>query len=167
MFAKKPFLRFCNFSIFQLTLLPNPQNSMLYNGQYTPLKVLRIYTPYYIRFSGPARLSIPNGILISLAIFCTVQAGRSLCFTMGCPFPPKNCSFPWGYGPRSNKWFLGPIRAHNPNSISFGSAIFALLRTVTDRSTDHNTRSVTIGRIYAHSTAVQPNKNTIVSTPTT
>ena len=29
----------------------------------------------------------------------------------------------------------------------------------TDRQTDHTTRSVTIGRIYIHSTAMQPNNN--------
>jgi len=29
------------------------------------------------------------------------------------------------YGPPSNTWFLRPIRAHNPNGISIGSAVFA------------------------------------------
>jgi len=29
------------------------------------------------------------------------------------------------YGPPSNNWFLWPIRAHNPNGIPIGSAVFA------------------------------------------
>jgi len=32
-------------------------------------------------------------------------------------------------GVQSNTWFLGPIRAHNPNGISIGSAVFAQLTT--------------------------------------
>jgi len=39
-----------------------------------------------------------------------------------------------------------------PNGISIGSAVFAGLTTVTDRQTDHATRSVTIDRIYVRST---------------
>jgi len=31
---------------------------------------------------------------------------------------PQNCSFPWGSEPTSNTWFLGPISAHNRNSVS-------------------------------------------------
>jgi len=32
------------------------------------------------------------------------------------------------YGPPSNTWFLRPIRAHNPNDILIGSAVFAQSR---------------------------------------
>jgi len=49
------------------------------------------------------------------------------------------------------------IRAHNPNGISIGSAVFAGLTSMTDRPTDRATRSVTIGRIYICSTAMRPN----------
>jgi len=52
--------------------------------------------------------------------------------------------------------FLGPTRVLNPNGISIGSAVFARLTTVTDRPTDHATRSVTIGGIYVRSTGMQP-----------
>jgi len=42
-----------------------------------------------------------------------------------------------------------------------GSSVFAVLTSVTDRQTDrqtaHATQSVTIGRIYVHSTAMRPN----------
>jgi len=55
-----------------------------------------------------------------------------------------------------NTRFLGSIEAHNPNGISIASAVFAGLTSVTDRQTDHATRSVTIGRVYVCSTAMQP-----------
>jgi len=61
----------------------------------------------------------------------------------------------------SNTWFLGPIRVLNPNSILIGAEVFAGLTSVTDRltdrPTDHATRSVTIGLIYVRSTAMRPN----------
>jgi len=44
-----------------------------------------------------------------------------------------------GSGLPSNTWFLGPIRAHNPNGISISSAVFAGLTIVTDRRTDRET----------------------------
>jgi len=63
--------------------------------------------------------------------------------------------------PQSNTWFPGPIRVHIANGILIGSAVFAGLTIVTDRltdrTTDHATPPVTIGRIYVHSTAVRPN----------
>jgi len=31
-----------------------------------------------------------------LSRFCTDECRVSLYFTMGCPFPPQNCSFPQG-----------------------------------------------------------------------
>ena len=43
--------------------------------------------------------------------------------------------------------------SRQPNGISIGSAICAGLTSVTD----HATRSVTVGRIYVRSTAMQPN----------
>jgi len=43
----------------------------------------------------------------------------------GRPYPPK-LSLPMGYlEPNLTFDFLGPIQAHNPNSISMGSAVFA------------------------------------------
>ena len=51
-------------------------------------------------------------------------------------------------------------RAHQssqPNGSSVGAAVFAGLSSVTDRPTDHATRSVRIGRIYVRSTAMRPN----------
>jgi len=69
---------------------------------------------------------------------------------------PTELPLPMGIsGPPSNTWFPGPIWIVNPNGISIGSAIFAGLTSVTDRPTDHATRSVTIGRIYVCSNAMR------------
>ena len=61
--------------------------------------------------------------------------------------------------PPSNTWFSGPTRVLNPNGISIGSAVFAGLTSVTDRltdrPTDHATRSVAIGRMYLRSAAMR------------
>jgi len=54
--------------------------------------------------------------------------------------------------PRLSTWFSGPTRVLNPNGISIDSAVFAELTSVTDRPTDHATRSATIDCIYVRST---------------
>ena len=77
---------------------------------------------------------------------------------MGRPFSPKNLPLPMGGGiwTPSNTWFPGPTQVLNPNGSSIGAAVFAGLTSVTDRLTDHATRSVRIGRIYIRSTAMRP-----------
>jgi len=76
----------------------------------------------------------------------------------GTPLPQSKLPLPMGgSGPPSTTWFPGPTRVLNPNGILIGAAIFAGLISVTDRPTDHATQSVTIGRIYVRSTAMQPN----------
>jgi len=87
--------------------------------------------------------------------FCTNDRRVCLDFTMVLP-SPQNCPSLWGIWTPSNTWFHGPTRVINPNDISIGSAVFAELTTVTDRQTDHATRSVTIDRIYVRSTAMRP-----------
>jgi len=52
---------------------------------------------------------------------------------------------------------IRPTRVQIPNDISIGLAVFAGLTDVTDRPTNHTTRSVTIGRVYVRSTAMRPN----------
>jgi len=97
----------------------------------------------------------PKQHLDRFSRFCTGDSRRvSLYFTMGWPFLPQNCPFPWGIW---TPWFPGPTRVVNPNGISIGAAIFAGLTSVTDRPTDHATRSITTGRIYVRSTAMRPN----------
>ena len=91
-------------------------------------------------FLGTIRTHNPNGISIASAVFEQT--------TVECPYTT------------SNTWFPGPTQVLNPNGISMGSVVFAGLTSVRDRPTDHATRSVTIGRIYVCSTAMQPN-NTV------
>jgi len=38
---------------------------------------------------------------------------------------PKIAPSHGGYGPPFNRWFLLPVRAHDPNGLSIGSAVFA------------------------------------------
>ena len=54
--------------------------------------------------------------------FCTAHGRKSLCFTMGAPFP-KIAPYHGGSGPPSNTWFPGPTRVLNPNGISIGSSV--------------------------------------------
>jgi len=93
--------------------------------------------------------------------FCRDDRRVSLYFTMGRPFPLlKIDPFHGGIWNPSNTWFPGYIRVLNPNGISIGSAVFAGLTSVTDRQTDsltnrptdHATRSVTTDCIYVRST---------------
>jgi len=70
--------------------------------------------------------------------FCTAHGRKSLYFTMGAS-SHQIAHTHGGSGPLSNTWFLEPIRSHNPNEISIGSAAFAGLTSVTDRPTDGQT----------------------------
>ena len=104
------------------------------------------------------RDSNPNGIPIGSAVFAQL--------TIECPYtlqwdahsPPQNLPLPiGGSGPPSNTWLPGPTQILNSNGNSIGAAVFAGLTNVTDRLTDHATRSVRIGRICVRSTAMWPN----------
>ena len=78
----------------------------------------------------------------------------------GTPIPPiKIAPSHWGSGSPSNTWFPGATRVLNPNGISIGSVVLAGLTSVTDRQTDHATRSLTIDRICVRSTAIWCNNN--------
>jgi len=63
------------------------------------------------------------------------------------PFPLKIAAVNGIWTP-SNTWFPGLTQVLIPNGISIGAAVFAGFTSVSDRPTDHATRSVTIGRIY-------------------
>jgi len=103
--------------------------------------------------------SSPNtkGHLDWFSHFCTNHWSVSLQWAAPSPF--KIASSHGRCGAPSNTWFPGATWVLRPNGISIDSAVFAGLTTVTDKPTDHTTWSVTIGRIYRHSTAMQP-KNT-------
>jgi len=68
--------------------------------------------------------------LISSAVFAQITAERPYTLQWTALYP-QNCPFLPGHP--SNAWFLGRIQAHNPNSISIGSAIFPGCTMVTDR----------------------------------
>ena len=76
---------------------------------------------------------------------------------MGRPFSPNNLRLLMGgSGLPSNTWFPGPTQVLNPKGSSIDAAVFAGFTSVTDRPTDHATRSVIIGHIYLCSTAMRP-----------
>jgi len=112
-------------------------------------------TPSNTWFLGSTRLSIPNGISISSAVFAQFTAECLYTLQWAAPFP-QNCPFPWGgSGPHLIYGSWGPLESSTQTASG--------LTTVTDRPTDHATRSVTINRIYVRSTAMRPNNRVIVS----
>jgi len=113
--------------------------------------------PY--RFS---RLCTDDRSLYFIIYFIILYRPWSILYN-GTPILPNNLPLPMGgSGLPSNTWFPGPTQVLIPNSSSIGAAVFAGLTSVTDwltdRPTDHATRSVRICRIYVRSTAMLPNK---------
>jgi len=100
---------------------------ILYNGGQFPPKLPLLVggdgTPIYfmISWGRPSPQSKLHHNRFSY--FRTGDCRVSLYFTMGAPFP-ENCPFPRS-GPQCKTRFFGPIRAHIPNGISTGSAVFA------------------------------------------
>jgi len=108
---------------------------------------------------GPIQAHNPNGISIVSAVLAQLTVACPYTLQWDAPFPLQIAPSHGGDFDSSNTWFPGPTRVHNPNSTSISSAVFAGLTSVTDRLTDHATQSVTTGRIYVRSTAMQPNNN--------
>ena len=97
---------------------------------------------------------MPNSILVGSAVLHSSTQSVPILYNEP---PPQKLPLPWvSETPPSNTQFLGPTRVLNPNCISIGSTVFARLTTVSDKQTDHATRSVTVGRIYVRSTAMRP-----------
>ena len=71
---------------------------------------------------------------------CTDDRRVSLYFTMGRPFFPKICPFPWGDLDPIQYMLPGPTQVLNPKGSWIGAAVFAGLTIVTDRQTDRQTR---------------------------
>ena len=82
---------------------------------------------------------------------------------MGHPFPLKIAHSHGGCWPPSNTWFLEPITSPQPKRHLDQFSRFAEFTSVTDRQTDHATRSVTIGRIYVRNTAMWPDSINSIS----
>ena len=64
----------------------------------------------------------PNGKSIDSAVFAQITT-ESLYTLQRAPRSPKITPSHGGSGPSSKSWFLGTIRASNPNGISIGSAV--------------------------------------------
>ena len=99
---------------------------ILYNGQPFSPKLALSWgsgTPSNSCFLGPIRDHNPNITTIVLAVFAQVTA--ECAYTL--PWAPlsRKSALPMGIWTLYLTRFLEPIRAHNPNSISIGSAIFA------------------------------------------
>jgi len=90
--------------------------------------------------------------------FFTDDRRASLYFTMGRPFPPQNCPFPWGMW--TPIYYMVPWAFSSPQPKRYLDQFSHFCRAYyCDRPTDHATQSVTIGRIYLRSTLMQPNNN--------
>jgi len=71
----------------------------------------------------------PKRHLDRFSRFCTAHGRKSLYFTMSAPFPKIAPSHGGSQHPFNTR-FLRPIQAHNPNSISIRSAVFAQMTSV-------------------------------------
>ena len=116
-----------------------------------PVKIAHSYggsePPSNTWFLWPTRAQNPNSISIGSAVFVQHSSPHSVptYFTMSCP-PPHNCPFPWGSGPPSNTWFLGPTSLQPKRQLDRFSRFCRA--HYCDKPTDHATRCVTIGLIY-------------------
>ena len=139
-----------------------------------------MHTPYIESQSGchsnvPSNLAIgyvfigqldpknpqPKWHLDRFSHFGTGDHRVCLYFTIGRPFPPSKLPLPMGDpDPHLIHGSLGsPKSSTQMASRLVQPFLQGSLTSVTDRPTDHATRSVRIGRIYVHSTAMWP-KNT-------
>jgi len=129
-------------------------------GMSFPLKLpfqWGIWAPSNTWFLEPTRVHTPNGISIGSAILAGFMAERPYTLQWTVPFS-QNCPFPWGSGPQSNTWFLGPTVSFTQTaSWAVQPFLQGSLLWQTDRQTDHPTRSVTIACIYVRSASMWPN----------
>ena len=98
----------------------------------------------------------PHRHLNRFSRFCTDDRRVSLYFTMGHPFPPQNCPIPWvDLDPHLIRGSLGPTESSTQTA---SRSVQPFVQSSLVWQTDRQTRSVTIGRIYLHSTAMRPKK---------
>jgi len=76
-------------------------------------------------FLRPTRVHGPNGKSIGSPVSAQLTAESPYTLQCATLSPKFALSHAGGSGPPSNSWFLGPVRAHSPNGISIGSAVFA------------------------------------------
>jgi len=101
-----------------------------------------IWTPSNTWFPRPIRSHNPKGISTGSAVFAQMTAECPYTLQWDAPFPLKIAPFHGGIWTPSNTWFSKPTWVLNPSSISIGSAVFAVLTSVTDRQTDRPSYSL-------------------------
>jgi len=84
--------------------------------------------------------------------FCTAHGRESLYFTMGRPFPSKNCRFAWGSGPTLIHCSFGSPESTSRTASRDRFSRFARLTVVTDRPR----YSVRSNRPHLPSAAMRP-----------
>ena len=125
---------------------PSPSSSSPLKKSSLPYHLILLPTispllPLLIITSGQNNLTKrPHG---RCTLHCAVQSYSPCCATC----TPSNTCFFW------------PIRVHNPNGISIGSAVFAGLTIVTDGLTDRPRYSVCNNKTHLCSTGKRPNNN--------
>jgi len=133
----------------QLTILPSPRNPMLCTGLDTPLKVSlptgASALPWSHLIHGSLGPPDSASYTASLSVQPFLHRSRQrvpilVYVTMGRPFSPLKMLLPMeDMNLHLIQWFFELFRAHNPNGISIGSAIFTGLTTVSHRQTDRQT----------------------------
>ena len=83
------------------------------------------FAPHLLPLTHPG--PNPKRHLDWFSSFCTARSTKSLYFTMGHPSSLEIAASHGGIWTLCNTLFFGPIRTHNQNGISIGSAVFAQL----------------------------------------
>jgi len=116
-------------------------------------QVASMCTPCNTCFLGLTWVHNPDVISIGSAVFAQLTT-VSLYFTIGRPFSPQNCPFPWGDLYHLIHGLLGPPQSSTQTA---SRSVKPFLQGSLVWPTDHATRSVTIGCIYVPSTVMRPN----------
>ena len=119
-----------------------------------PLSMGRSTPPSCTWFLGLIRAHNPNGISIGSAVFGQLSAGCHYTLQWATPSPLKIAPSHGDLDPHLIRGSLGPKSRQPKWHLDRLSRFFAELISVTDRLTDHTTRSVMIGCIYIRSTAM-------------
>jgi len=128
---------------------------ILYNGYPFPPKLplsIGIWTPHLTHDClGPSEPTTQMASLLVKSFLRRWLQSVPMLYN-GTPLSPSKLPLPMrGSALPSNIWFPVLTRVLIPNGISIGSAVFAGLTSMTDRLTNHATRSVTTGHIYVRS----------------
>jgi len=97
--------------------------------------------PAHLRSPGKGPLNVclcsySNGSYRPHRRCCSYSDSLSSCYAghihsgkCNAPVCPQKCPFPWGSGPPSNTWFLGPTRVgHSSDGISWCRSVYPFLQ---------------------------------------